>query len=215
MLKMRGAWFPPALLLAITAAYVLLAGHGDRGVSGPALAEQIPLQLDAWVGEDRSITPEERDELLPDDMVYRAYRRADGRGRPVGVLVLFWGASAAKPHAPEICLQSQDYSVFNERQIKLEVAGLPPAAVNTFHARKGISERVIYYWWYTGDGATGDFGAFKKDTAVRGVLGQPSWGAFVRVETVGLREEAPALHDACRTLSQDLLRVLPGIFDIS
>lgn len=205
MLKLRGAWQPPALLLALAAGYVLFVTHGQRDL----------LRFDAWTGEDRALTPDELGELQPDDMIYRVYRRDDGRGRPLGVLVLFWGSSAAKPHAPEICLQSQDYSISGERQVMLEVGGMAPAPVNTFHARKGISERVIYYWWYTGDGPTGDFGSFKKDTALRGVFGQPSWGAFVRVETVGLREEIPALHDACRTMSQDLLRVLPGIFDIS
>jgi EpsI family protein len=208
----KGALLPPALLLALAAVYVTVTSHARAAVPAPALAAELPMQWGPWTGTEQSLTPAESKELAPDAVIFRTYENGEhAEFRPVGVLVLWWGSSAAKPHAPEICLTSADYTVYDQHQVTVAAPG-GTATVNAFRARRGMTERTIYYWWYTDRGATGDFGAFKKTTAVRGVLGQPSWGAFVRVESAGLKEEAGDLDVACRAMSEELLGRLSGAF---
>ena len=210
-----GAFLPAALLLALAGVGVLALSPVRLELAGGSLGERVPLHWGAWEGTELTLTEKEMAELEPEGMIARTYRRAGGASRPVSLLVLFWGSNAAKPHAPEVCLASAGYAVFDEQQARLAPENGPEAVVNVFRARRGMTERVVYYWWYTNRGATGDFGAFKKETAMRGVLGEPSWGAFIRVDAAGLREEAPALDRECREMSQELLRLLPDVFRIS
>ena len=205
---------PVLLLVGLTGLYVSRLGGEELTLTGVSLADSVPMEWGKWTGHDLTLTELELAELQPEGYLLRSYDDSESAARPATVLILYWGASSAKPHAPEVCLTSQDYSVFDERQVTLMEGGARQV-VNHFRARKGMTERVIYYWWYTGEGATGDFGSFKKETALRGVLGQPSWGAFVRVQSAGLREEAPQLEETCRDLSERLLRILPGVFTIS
>ena len=120
----KGALLPPAILLALVAAYATVTGHARASVPAPALNAELPLNWGPWTGTERALTPSEAKELAPDAVIFRTYENGERRElRPVGVLVLWWGSSAAKPHAPEICLTSADYTVYDEHQVTIATPG--------------------------------------------------------------------------------------------
>jgi hypothetical protein len=84
-------------------------------------------------------------------------------------------------------------------------------SVNRFVAERPNDRRLVYYWWTTAGLATADAEAFRRRMALRGVLENRSWGAFVRVETLMDPGEEPRAESDLADFAARVARALPRV----
>ena len=200
--------FAVLLLLAATAAYVLLHPPLDPAAGHGALAA-CPAVFGGWNGTDLSFDDAVLDELKADDVLVRRYVRGD---EVTWLTIVYHRNRRYGSHDPRLCYESQGYMV--ESLGRRYVADGSPAGlqVNVFRAVRPRERRLVYYWWTTRGLVTADVAAMRQHMALAGALDNRSWGAFVRVETrLGNGGEAAAtaaLDDFCARVA----RALPGVF---
>ena len=196
------------LLLAATAAYVLLHPPPDLAAGHGALAA-CPAVFGGWNGTDLSFADAVLEELKADDVLVRRYVLGD---RVAWLTIVYHQNRRYGSHDPRLCYESQGYMV--EPRGRRHVADGSPAGlqVNVFLAVRPSERRLVYYWWTTRGLVTADVAALRQHMALAGALDNRSWGAFVRIETrLGNGGEATAssaLDDFCARVA----RALPGVF---
>lgn len=183
-----------ALLLAITAGYVLLHPPANLAVGRGALAA-CPVTLGPWDGTELSFADAVVEELRADDVLIRRYQSP---GDVAWLCVVFHQNRRYGAHDPRLCYESQGWEI--EKPGRAVIADGTPGGltVNRFVATRRAEQRLVSYWWLTRDLATDDAAAFRRAMAVSGALENRSWGAFVRVETEirsGDRDQAARAAD--------------------
>ena len=199
------------LLLAATAAYVLLHPHLDLAAGHGVLAA-CPAVFGGWNGTDLSFEDAVLEELKADDVLVRRYVLGE---EVTWLTIVYHQNRRYGSHDPRLCYESQGYMV--EPLGRRFVADVSPAGlqVNVFRAVRPRERRLVYYWWTTRGLTTADVAALRQQMALAGALDNRSWGAFVRVETrLGNGGEAAAtaaLDDFCARVA----RALPGVFAVA
>lgn len=196
------------VLLATTAAYVLLHPPPDLAVGHGALAS-CPAVFGDWNGTDLSFEDAVLEELKADDVLVRRYVLGD---EVAWLTIVYHQNRRYGAHDPRVCYESQGYMVepLNRRQV---ADGSPGGLeVNVFRAVRPRERRLVYYWWTTRGLVTADAGALRQRMAMTGALDNRSWGAFVRIEmrlgSGGETVTTAALGD----LTARVARALPGVF---
>lgn len=89
------------------------------------LAEQVPLQIGDWMGEDSPVPAQARDLLKPNVLISRRYVAPDGDA----VLLLIVQSADARDmggHYPPVCYPNAGWSKLDEpRDSEVQVAGTP------------------------------------------------------------------------------------------
>jgi EpsI family protein len=196
------------LLLAATAAYVLLNPPPDLAVARGALAS-CPAVFGGWNGTELSFEDAVLEELKADDVLVRRYVQGD---QVNWLTIVYHRNRRYGSHDPRLCYESQGYLVepLDRRHV---TDGSPDGLeVNVFRAVRPRERRLVYYWWTTRGLVTADVAALRQRMALAGALDNRSWGAFVRIETrIGNRGETVAATSLDDFASR-VARVLPGVF---
>jgi EpsI family protein len=197
-----------SLMLAATAAYVLLHPPPNLAVSHGALAA-CPAVFGAWNGTDLSFQDAVLEELKADDVLVRRYVRGDD---VAWLTIVYHRNRRYGSHDPRLCYESQGYIV--EPRGRRHVADGSPAGlqIDVFRALRPREQRLVYDWWTTRGLVTPDAAALRRRMALAGALENRSWGAFVRIEMrLGDGGEAAAAA-ALDDFAARVARVLPGVF---
>ena len=200
--------FIVAALLAGTAAYVYLNPPSEMSVVRGTLSG-FPMELDGWVGEERTFDDVVVEELDADDMLTRRYSR--GR-ESAWLVVIFHQNERYGAHDPLVCYRSQGWSVVDEGTLPLERASGGFDA-NWVLIRSKTQTRIALYWWYTaGDLATGDRDQFFARMARSGIVSNVTFGAFVRVSTVVRHGDVESARERAAGFAEATLEHLPSLF---
>ncbi len=204
---MKSYWAAVAVM-ALTALYVTLAPPRNLAL-GQGRLQDCPRRFGEWNGEELSFADAVVDELRADDLLVRRYVRGSD---VVWLCIIYHQNARYGAHDPQVCYDSQGYLVTPGRPARVENPQGGQLDVNTFLAERPHDRRLVYYWWYTQDVATGDRDAFQRRMAFRGALDNRSWGAFVRVESLALPGQDARAAENCRGFAREVLRVLPSLF---
>jgi len=196
-----------ALLLSLTAGYVFLHPPENLAIGRGALT-RCPATLGPWDGTDLSFEDAVVEELHADDVLIRRYQSA---GETAWLCIVVHQNRRYGAHDPQLCYESQGFEI--ERPGRAIVADGTPGGltVNRFVATRRTDQRLVSYWWLTGDLATADAGAFRSAMAVSGALANRSWGAFVRVETAIRDDDRAAAARAADDFAARVAHELPGV----
>ena len=196
------------LLLAATAAYVVLHPPVDLAASHGALAG-CPERFGPWNGSDLTFADAVLDELKADDILVRRYER----GEDVAWLTVVYHQNRRYgAHDPRVCYESQGYTVEPIGLRHLPDGSAAGLQVSVFRAAREHERRLVYYWWSTEGLATPDVTVMRGRMALAGALDNRSWGAFVRVETRMGTGGEPAAARALDDFSERVARALPAVF---
>ncbi|NOT33766.1 MAG: EpsI family protein [Candidatus Eisenbacteria bacterium] len=194
------------LLLALTGLYVALHPPTDYALGGNILAS-CPLLLDDWNGAELSFEDAVIEELRADEILVRRYQRNDQR---VWLCIVYHQRRRYGAHDPKLCYESQGYLVERVEPARIQDGSAEGLVVNRFVAQSRRERRLVYYWWNAEGLATSDVAKFRQRLALKGALGAPAWGAFVRVETIVHATDEDA-ERVVRDFASSVARSLPSI----
>ncbi len=197
-----------AALLGGTAAYVGLHPPANLAL-GHGVLSACPTRFGAWNGTELSFEDAVLDELKADDLLIRRYERD---GHPVWLLLIYHQNRRYGSHDPELCYESQGYTLMDRGHVRIPEDDPTAIVANRFVAKRPHDERLVYYWWTTTGLTTADAGAFRQRMALRGMLENRSWGAFVRVETLVEEDGVAAAEARLQDFGLRVTRELPPLF---
>jgi hypothetical protein len=151
-------YIPVAVTVALIASLTMWeAKYSDRwNDSSVDAAEfgkrfaQVPMEIDAWIGEDNEVGDETLDVAGAVNHISRTYVNAETEERVDLWLVVGHSRDIGR-HTPDVCYPSQGFAQDGDviRQ-KLEPANDPPAEFFTARFRSegagGMSQRVFWAW---------------------------------------------------------------------
>jgi EpsI family protein len=198
-----------ALLLLATAAYVWM--HPPENVAlGRAVLARCPVTFGPWNGTDLSFEDAVVEDLDADDLLVRRYERS---GDVAWLCVVYHQRKRYGAHDPRLCYESQGYLVERESRERVEDGTPGGLLVNRFVADRPRDRRLVYYWYRAGGLTTADVEAMRRQMAVAGALDEPSWGAFVRVETPVRGKDDGAADRRLGDFAARVAAGLPAVFD--
>lgn len=160
----------------------------------PGLAQAIPSRLGAWVlidapvGLNTSVSlPGARTEGQPyDEVVMRTYRHPQGQQVMLAVAYAHRLQQSVKIHRPEVCYAAQGFEVRD-----LVSVDAPFQARRMVASRRGLDEQVLY-WIRVGPQHSDNVFQSRWIILSRGLRGQSTDGALVRVSAIRQPGEDPA-----------------------
>jgi EpsI family protein len=196
------------LLLALTAAYVLMHPPTDLAIGGRVLGA-CPTVFGDWNGTELSFEDAVVDELKADDLLIRRYERA---GSPVWLLVIYHQNRRYGAHDPELCYESQGYTLRDRETVRVEDGKAAGIVARRFVAERPHDRRLVLYWWTTTGLTTSDAVAMRRQMALSGMLENRSWGAFVRIETLIEEDGMAAAEERLNDFGPRVALGLPAVF---
>lgn len=179
-------WFP-ALILCLLGAYRLGVPATEGAHSRLA---DLPYELLGLPGEDLSLDEAIIQDLDPDDIVIRRYRRPDGV--PVWVVLIYFVNTRLGGHDPQLCYRSQGYRVEKLPEMRLQVGGKEISADCFMASNRQRAERVATFWHAPGGSPTSDVRHYRNLLFLQGVRENRLYGIFVRVSTLETSTEGEA-----------------------
>jgi EpsI family protein len=179
-------WFP-ALILCLLGAYRL--GFPLQEGAQSRLRD-LPYELLGLHGQDVPIDEMILDDLNPDELVIRRYRRPDGV--PLWVVLVYFVNTRLGGHDPQLCYVSQGYRIEALPQIRLE-GEQGEVTANAFVAtRRNRLERVATFWHTAAGHSIANVRRYRNHLFFQGVRENRLYGVFVRISTLetGRRGEA-------------------------
>jgi EpsI family protein len=192
-------------LLAGLAAYVVL--WPPQRASATRL-DEMPASILGFPGSEVGLDQAVLDDLNPDGLICREYRRPDNL--PVWLIVVYFENARLGAHDPLLCYRSQGFTIEPLPDETLS-SSIGPIPMRSFRAvRGGRVERVSYFWYTAGAQALAEVKAFRDSMFWQGLLHNRSFGAFVRVSTI---ETDPEQANAIvARFVQQMAPSLPKIF---
>ena len=171
-------WFP-ALILCLLGVY-RIGFPPAEGVESHL--RDLPYKLLGLSGEDVPVDQMILDDLNPDELVIRRYRRPDGV--PIWVVLIYFVNTRLGGHDPQLCYVSQGYRVEALPKIGMEI-DQGKVTANAFLAkRRGRQERVAAFW-HTPDGhSIAEIRQYRNRLFLQGVRENRLYGVFVRISTL-------------------------------
>lgn len=195
------------VVLAALAAYVFALPPRSLGVHHLDLC---PPTLAGIPGEELGLDQTVLDDLQPDGLLSRGYRRPDGV--PVWLIIVYFENARLGAHDPLLCYRSQGFELelLPDETIQTSLGAVP---TKTFRAVRGSRvERVNYFWYTAGARALAEVRTFRDEMFFQGLKENRSFGAFVRVSTLEMPDADAAVrwnHDLTRDLAPWLPRFFP------
>jgi len=196
---------PPTWAMAVLAASAIAVGLAWRmtpqgaglALGAPRLAQAIPSRLGPWamidapVGVNTAVSlPGARTEAQPyDEVVMRTYRHQQGQQVMLAVAYAHRLQQSVKIHRPEVCYAAQGFEVRDLVSVQA-----PLAAKRMVASRRGQDEQVLY-WIRVGPQHSDNVFQSRWLILSRGLRGEPTDGALVRVSAVRQPGEDPAEVD--------------------
>ena len=201
-------WLVTVVLLAATGLYVLR--HPPENLAlGRGVLAACPEAFGDWNGTDLSFQDAVVEELKADDLLIRRYRRG---GATVWLCMVYHQNRRFGAHDPRLCYQSQGYILDPAKRVRVDDGRVGGLEVNRFIADRHGDRRVVYYWWTTAGLSTTEADAFRGRMALRGVLDNRSWGAFVRVEALVRHGDDAAADREAGDFTARVAQALPRVF---
>ncbi len=205
MLRRTSQLLLPGLLLCLLGAYQFAYPPME---GADCRLDDLPLVLAGLSGEDLPLEQAVLDDLDPDGLLIRRYRRPDGL--PIWVVMIYFVNTRLGGHNPELCYLSQGYRTQERSQVELE-SSLGRFNAESFLAeRPGRRERVATFWYTAGGRALGDVRRYRKQLFIQGLRENRSYGIFIRVSTVESSTKGEA-EDWIRRFAAEVADHLPQL----
>ena len=140
-------FLPPALLLAVAAAFLQVHRGAERTVPREELVN-FPLQVGDWVGTNLGLDPSVREILGDGDFLSRIYQRS-GEAPYIDLFLAYFPTqrTGTTVHSPQHCLPGAGWLPVDHSLIQLPRPDGPPLAVNRYLIAKGLDRQLVLYWY--------------------------------------------------------------------
>jgi len=195
----RATYLCAALIALSAGAYhgLRLSGIAGAGPEPTSLArplDELPTELNGWVGEDVELSANVVRVAGADDYLRRDYR--DGDRNTVSLYIAFYGSVTDRvPHGPTVCYPSQGWRTDHDEMIVVRTAVEGFESLKTRKLRyERDGARVAVLYWYAANGIQQvDPTLQKLSAAFRDLMGRGGAYVFqvmVTVPTAGSSDEA-------------------------
>lgn len=188
----------PFIITIILLAFALFAREWIENRQESALKmELIPFEqnLGDWKGVDLKLDAHVVEMLNPDQILFRRYQNPSGGS--IDLYGVFYGSQGADRtmHSPLNCYPGTGWEIVGKSKVRLQNQGddKKGLVVQKLILRKGLTKRLLYYWYYAG-GKTASNQYMNKALTLYGALihGRTD-GGLVTVSTIqddaGLNQE--------------------------
>ena len=197
----------PSLALLGTAALFAVAAFLWNPLTTPAPPRidrdpflVFPRALGEWRGVPHPELPREISEVLRADDYLNMSFEAAGAAAPVDLFIAWYrDQSRAEIHSPEVCIPAGGWemSKIENRDVVVDTGGQSLAIpVNRAIIQKGVTRRLVYYWFDQGGRRLTSDHAAKIYLTLDAITTGRTDGALVRFITPIVSGEAPEAADA-------------------
>lgn len=169
---------------------------------------EAPATFGAWTGVDLHLDDRVLAMLNPDQLVYRNYLNASGV--EVELYGLFYSSQGRNRtmHSPMNCYPGSGWEIIDTRKAAFKGLAHPEQEIRAQRLviRKGLAQRVLYYWYYAGERTASDQLTNKLLTLFNAVVSGRIDGGLVIVST-----PTPDTHDEPKSLAEDFI---PRLLDV-
>ena len=146
-MKTRARLFATLLALLVPA-LVQARWIGFGGTGSPAALPTLPQTIGPWVvADERRLSEEHREMLMPDAHLWRLYA-APGRS-PIWLYVAAYGGRTGYDggaHDPEVCYPAQGWEIVASRDVDVPL-GQATLRAKLLEAHQGGHEQKVLYWF--------------------------------------------------------------------
>ena len=171
------------LLLLTIAARVWM----DRRFEGQSPLPPVPIHYSYgnWRGTDLALDKDVVEMLKSDQIVSRRYRRDDGLVAYLYGAFYFSQGTNRTMHSPLNCYPGSGWEIVDKEEVELHGLKRPDIKVKAQKAliRKGLDERVLYFWYYAGGRNASNQYLNKALTLYGAVFDGRTDGALVTIST--------------------------------
>ena len=178
----------PYLVVALLLLLVITAREWiDRRWAGGPPSGPIPVDfsLGEWRGEDLALDKEVLEMLKPDQLIFRRYKHPEGQTALVyGIFYLSQGTDRTM-HSPMNCYPGSGWEIVDTEEVNLHGLTRPDIKIKAQKAiiRKGLEERVLYFWYYAGGKVAANQYLNKALTLYGAVVNGRTDGGLVTIST--------------------------------
>ncbi len=161
------------LLLIVAARCAAFAIPDEIGEGGAAKKRDflaLPAQMGPWTGKNVKVDPVVYEVLQPDSVLQKRYKIAPTAHSPtpanVEVLVVY-SRDPKGLHSPVVCMRAQGWTISNEEQRQVDLAGKHLTVEVLTGEQRGQSTRLAYCFTDAGEAVSGRIATFAKMMAAR------------------------------------------------
>jgi EpsI family protein len=170
--------------------------------------EQLPRELNGWIGEDFLVGTETARVLAADATLRRRFRRIDGA--EVWMFVSYFAQQQVNSqiHSPRNCIPAGGWNVASIQQERLDLDGDTQTASH-MRMRKNEHSQEAFYWFCTQGGVVAGEYALKWDLVKNSLARRPTNAAFVRYTAQSA--DSCALHEVMSLMHAPLSQLLAEV----
>jgi EpsI family protein len=142
----------------------------------------VPLQLDAWEGQDLAVDDRTKALLGTDQVMVREYHDADGTA--VWMAVVYAAENRSAFHPPELCYTGSNFELLDRGMVAVEGDDRNAQPINRLLMANGRQHLVAYYWFTAGDRLFANYHHQQWQLIWNQIRRRPSGGTLVRLSTV-------------------------------
>ena len=176
--------------IVVTVLLVLTIGARewiDRRSAGQSSFPPIPVRSSYgnWKGSDLALDKDVLEILKSDQIVYRRYRCNDGRVAYLYGAFYFSQGASRTMHSPLNCYPGSGWEIVGKEEVELQGLQKPYIKIKAQKAfiRKGLDERILYFWYYAGGRNAPNQYLNKAFTLYGAILDGRTDGALVTIST--------------------------------